>query len=140
MRPLALLLPATLLLPASSALAQTTPYPPPDTAAISTVQVTAPARTMRIRPEQAEKIGGTYAMSNGWYLKVRTAARYIDATIDNERPIRLAAVSPYHFSSGDGKVRMEFNRGENGDDMLMSYIPAPGLAQVVVSSAPIATR
>lgn len=140
MRPLALLLPATLLLPASSAPAQTASYPPPDTAAISTVQVTAPATTVRIRPEQAAKIGGTYAMSNGWYLKVRTASRYIDATIDDERPIRLVATEPYRFASGDGSVTMEFNRGEYGDDMLMSYVPAPGLAAVVVSSAPLAQR
>ncbi|THC41847.1 hypothetical protein [Massilia sp. Mn16-1_5] len=140
MRPLALLLPATLLLTASSAPAQTTPYPPADTAAISTVEVTAPAKIIRIRPEQAEKIGGTYDMSNGWHLKVRTTSRYIDATIDNQRPIRLVATTPYHFSSGDGNVRMEFNRGEYGDDMLMSYVPAPGLAAIVVSAAPIAQR
>ncbi|MFC5478832.1 hypothetical protein ACFPQ5_11555 [Massilia suwonensis] len=140
MRPMALLLPATLLLPLSSAQAQTTPYPPADTAAISTVQVTAPAKIMRIRPEQAEKIGGSYEMSNGWYLKVRTTSRYIDATIDEQRPIRLVAVAPYRFASGDGNVRMDFNRGEYGDDMLMSYLPAPGLAWVVVGSAPIAQR
>ena len=140
MRPLALLLPSALLLTASSALAQTTPYPPADTAAITTVEVTAPAKTMHIRPEQVQKIRGTYEMSNGWYLAVRTTSRYIDATIDNQRPIRLVASAPYRFASGDGNVRMDFNRGDYGDDMLMSYVPAPGLAAVVVGAAPIAQR
>lgn len=140
MRPLSLLLPASVLVFAFSAGAQTLPYPPSDTASISTVQVTGPARTARIGEEQASKIGGFYAMSNGWYLKVRTASRYIDAAIDNEKPIRLLPVAPYRFASGDGNVTMEFNRGESGDDMMMSYVPGPGLAQVVLTSAPLAQR
>lgn len=140
MRPMALLLPASLLLLASSALAQTAPYPSPNTAAPSSVQVTAPARAVQIRPEQADKIGGSYAMSNGWRLRVRTASRYIDATIDNEKPMRLIPVAPYKFASADGNVTMEFNQGSEGDDMTMSYVPAPGLAQVTVSSAPLAQR
>lgn len=140
MRPLSLLFPASLLALASSASAQTLPYPQPDTASISTVQVTAPAKTVRIRDDQARQIGGAYAMSNGWYLKVRTATRHIDATIDNERPLRLLAVAPYKFASRDGNVTMEFNRGQAGDEMMMSYRPDPRLAMVVVFTAPMAQR
>lgn len=79
-------------------------------------------------------------MSNGWSLKVRPATRYIDATIDTEKPLRLAAVSPDKFISGDGNVTMEFNLGEAGDEMRLSYVPAAGLAQVVVRSVPMAQR
>lgn len=140
MRALSLLLPASLLVLASSAGAQNLPYPPSVSTAISTVQVTGVAKAARIREEQARKIRGTYAMSNGWNLKVRTTARYIDAAIDNEAPIRLLAVAPYRFASHDGNVTMEFNRGVEGDDMMMSYIPGPGLAQVVLSSASVAQR
>lgn len=139
MRSPLLLLPASVLL-ASSALAQTLPYPRTDDPAISTVQVTAPMKTVRIQPDQAYVIGGTYAMSNGWHLKVRTASRHIDATIDNQQPLRLFAVAPYKFASPDGNVRMEFNRGEWGEDMLMSYVPDPRLAQAIVLESRTAQR
>lgn len=141
MRPVSLLFPACLLALASSAGAQTLSYPQPDDPSMSTVQVTAPPKPIRVRDVQAEKIGGSYAMSNGWHLRVRTGSRHIDAIIDNQRPMRLLAVAPYKFSSRDGSVNMEFNKGIEGDDMQMSYLPDPRLAQVVVlSSEPIAQR
>lgn len=140
MRPFTLLLPASLLVLASSAGAQDLPYPQPDTGSVSTVQVS-PAKTVRIRDEQAANIVGSYAMSNGWYLKVRPATRHIEAKIDDRAPLRLLAVAPYKFASPDGSVTMEFNRGNTGEDMLMSYMPDPRLARVVViSSAPLAQR
>lgn len=139
MRPLHLL-PASLLL-AASAGAQNLPYPRADApSGISTVQVTAPPKTIRIQPDQVQMITGMYALSNGWYLKVRTGQRHIDATIDNEKPMRLYAVAPYRFSSADGNVKMEFNRGTWGDDMEMSYVPDPRLAQVIVLTSEVAQR
>lgn len=140
MRPLSLLLPASLLVLASSTGAQTSSYPQPDTAPISTVQVPAPATAVRIRQDQARQISGSYAMSNGWFLRVSTTSSYINATIDNEKPMRLLAVAPDKFVSGDGNVTMEFNRGDSGDDMVMSYVPDSRLAKVVVTSAPMAQR
>jgi hypothetical protein len=138
MRPLSLLLPASLLLLGSSALAQNQSYP--QSASLSTVQVTAPARTVRIDPNQARELTGSYAMSNGWHMKVSSAARHIDATIDDQQPIRLASVGENRFVSADGNVTMEFKRGAAGDEMLMSYRPDPRLAQVVVISSQLAQR
>ena len=138
MRPLSLLLPASLLLLASSALAQTQPYP--QTAPLSTVQVTAPARTVWIDRDQARELAGSYAMSNGWHLKIRPAVRHIDAAIDDQPPMRLMSVGEDKFVSADGNVTMEFNRGQAGDEMLMSYRPDPRLAQVVVISSRLAQR
>jgi hypothetical protein len=141
MRPLSLLLPASLLLLASSAGAQNMPYPPSEAASMSTVQVTARPKATWVREEEAQQIRGAYSMSNGWRMDVRAAARHIDATIDRQKPIRLIAVAPYKFVSRDGNVTMEFNRGEWGEDMMMSYVPDPRLAQVVViSSVPLAQR
>jgi nitrogen fixation protein len=134
------LLPASLLLLAASTGAQTLPYPRTETDPMSTVSVKAPPKTVRVRPDQAEMIGGSYAMSNGWRLKVRTASRHIDATIDREEPMRLYAVAPYKFASTDGNVNMEFNRGPAGEDMQMSYIPDQRLGQVVVISSQVAQR
>ena len=140
MRALSLLLPASLLLIASSTGAQTTPYPQPDPSAASTVEVTAPARRAWVRPAQARLIGGAYDMSNGWYLRVNTAAHHIDATIDKQAPMRLIPVSRYKFVTGDGNVIMEFAKGSSGDDMVMSYRPSPRMAWIVVGSAPLAQR
>lgn len=142
MRSLTLLLPAFLLVLASSTGAQDLPYPRTDTGteAISTVSVRAPAKTVRIWPDQAQTIRGTYAMSNGWNMKVSTAARHIDAAIDDQKPLRLFAVGPYQFASPDGNVNMEFNRGSWGEDVVMSYRPDPSLAQVIVISSEVAQR
>ena len=140
MRALSLLLPASLLVVASSTGAQTTPYPQPLAQSTSTVQVTAPSRHAWIRPAQARLIGGAYDMSNGWYLRVETAARHIDARIDNQPPMRLVPISRYKFASGDGNVIMEFAKGSSGDDMVMSYRPSPRMAWITVGSAPLAQR
>lgn len=133
------LLPASLLL-AAGTLAQTMPYPHPDAGAVSSVTVKAPVKTVLVRPDQAQIIAGSYDMSNGWRLKVRTAPRHIDASIDREPPMRLYAVAPYRFATADGKVDMEFNRGPMGEDMLMRYIPDQRLGQVVVISSAVARR
>lgn len=130
MRPLSLLIPASLLVLATGAGAQTQPYPLPDTAPISTVTVTAPGKTIRLRPDEVKQIAGTYDMANGWRLEVRGRPEYIDATIDSEKPMRLKAVSKNKFVSGDGNVTMEFNQ-RTGDDMKLSYIPDPSKPSMV---------
>ena len=139
MRPLSLLLPASLLTFAAGAPAQTVPAPAADES-ISSVQVRAPARLLRIRDEHAQNIVGNYAMSNGWYLKVRPALRHIAATIDNDRQLRLFPQSRYRFVSADGDVTMEFAQGRSGEDMVMSYRPDPLLADVVVITSTLAQR
>jgi hypothetical protein len=140
MRHLSLPLFTSLLVLSTGASAQVSVYPPSDTAPIITVKVTAQNKGFWLRTEQAQQIKGSYAMSNGWVLKVRPTSRYIDATIDHEQPMRLQAVSSDKFVSGDGNVIMVFNQGDFGDDMTMSYAPGLGLAQVVLTSAPIAQR
>jgi len=93
-----------------------------------------------IQEEQARHIAGTYDLANGWRLKVRPGTRTIDTKIDKQQPMRLLAVAPYKFVSGDGRVTMEFNRGEFGDDMLMTYAPDPRFADMVVISSAVAQR
>jgi hypothetical protein len=137
MRP-SLLLPACVLGLVAGASAQSLP----DTAPIATVQVTPAAGTYRLRNEQAQQISGLYDMSNGWSVDVRADGRYADVTIDGDRPMRLLAVSSRKLVSGDGDVTLEFSRGNADSDMVMRYRPAPGrgLAEIVVSSAPVAQR
>lgn len=139
MRPLSVLIPACLLALAASAGAQTQTYPPADTAPISTVKVTPGAKAVRLMPDEVKQIAGNYDMENGWQLEVRGKPEYIDATIDNEKPMRLRAVSKNKFVSGDGNVTMEFNQGTEGD-MKMSYVPDPSKPSMVSIPARRAKR
>lgn len=139
MRPLSLLIHASLLVLAAGAGAQTQPYPPPDTAPVPTVTVTAPSKAIRLRPDEVKQIAGNYDMANGWRLEVRGRPEYIDATIDTEKPMRLKAVSKNKFVSGDGNVTMEFNQG-TGDDMKLSYVPDPSKPSMVSIPAQKAKR
>ena len=139
MRHLSHLIPASLLVLAAGAGAQTQPYPLPDTAPVSSVTVTAPAKRVRLMPDEIKQIAGTYDMANGWRLEVRGKPEYIDATIDTEKPMRLKAVSRNKFVSGDGNVIMEFNQG-GADDMKMSYVPDPSKPSMVSIPAQRAKR
>ena len=141
MRPLSLLIPASLLALAASAGAQTQTqtYPLPDTAPISTVTVTGQAKAVRLRPEEIRQVAGNYDMANGWHLEVRGKPEYIDATIDTEKPMRLKAVSKNKFVTGDGNVTMEFNQ-TSGDDMKLSYVPDPSKPSMVSIPAQKAKR
>ena len=139
MRLLSLLIPASLLVLATGAGAQTQPYPRPDTAPISTVTVTAPAKVVRLRPDEVKQIAGTYDMANGWRVEVNGKPEYIDATIDTEKPMRLKAVSRNKFISGDGNVVMEFNQGTDYD-MKLSYAPDPSKPSMVSIPAQKAKR
>jgi hypothetical protein len=141
MRPVYLALPASLLLLASAAGAQTVHYPLTEPAPMSTVQVvTAPPAEFQPWTDELEAVSGKYAMSNGWRLKVEPASNGIFASIDKQRPIRLVALSPDKYVSRDGNVAMEFNRGEAGDQMVMSYVPDPRVAEVIVVRATLAQR
>ena len=140
MRAYFLLLSASLLLPAAHAGAQAMAYPPPDSAPITSVQVTARPSAPRIKTVVAHKISGGYDMSNGWYLRVHPGPRFIDAIIDDQPPLRQSAVPPHTFVSGDANVTMQFNRGEYGDEMEMSYRPDRRLAERIVISSRVAQR
>ena len=140
MRISSVLIPATLFFLASTGSAQTMPYPQDDTAPVTTVIVSAAATPYRIKAAQAQQIGGVYELTNGWRMKVRPGTRTIDTTIDQQKPMRLIAVSPYKFASGDGRVTMEFNRGDVGDDMIMRYAPDPRFADMVEISSSVAQR
>jgi hypothetical protein len=119
------------------------------------VQVTGAAQPFEFQASEADWISGGYAMSNGWRLKVDPSDNGIVAQIDkrpptllldpaqgidtvaqiNGRPIKLVAVSRDRYVSSDGNMALEFNRGSQGDEMLMSYAPDAGTAQVVVVSS-----
>lgn len=139
MRPLAVLIPASLLVLSASTSAQTQPYPPPDTAPTPTVTVTAPAKAVRLRPDEIKQIAGTYDMANGWRLEVRGKPAYIDAKIDTQPSMRLKAVSKNKFVTDDGNVIMDFNQG-TGEDMKLSYVPDPSKPSMVSIPAQKAKR
>ncbi|KGF82024.1 hypothetical protein IA69_08810 [Massilia sp. JS1662] len=136
MRPKSLMLIPALLALASGAQAQT--LQPADPVAV--VQVRPMDGPYRLRNEQARQIAGMYEMSNGWSVDVRPDMRHVDIVVDRNRPMRLLAVSSRKFVSGDGNVTMEFSRGNDENDMTLRYVPGPGLAEVVLTSASFAQR
>lgn len=140
MRPLYLAIPMSLLLVASNAHAQSTHYPATRIGPMSTVEVTAPPHAVRVSDDETKAVSGTYALSNGWRLHVRPALNGVVARIDDQQPMRLIALSPDKYVTSDGNVAMEFNRGEAGDEMMMSYVPDENLAEVVVVTATMASR
>jgi hypothetical protein len=140
MRTLYLILPVSVLL-ASSAGAQTQQQTPQtEPGAVSQVQVTAESLPFQFRDYEAEAISGGYHMSNGWRMKVAAADDGIVAQIGKRHPVRLVAVSRDRYISPDGNVFMEFNRGTQGDEMLMSYVPDTRSAQRVVVTSTLAQR
>ena len=136
MRPLSQMLIPVLLVSASGTQAQT--LAPDDPVAV--VQVKPMDGPYRLRNEQARQIAGTYEMSNGWSVDVRPDMRHADVLIDRNRPLRLLAISPRKFVSGDGNVTMEFSRGNDENDMTLRYVPGVGMAEVVFTSVSIAQR
>lgn len=141
MRSLSLMLPASLLVLASAAGAQTQSNPSTQSDEGAKVEVTAPSQPFEFYASEAEWISGAYAMSNGWRLKVDPAPDGIVAQIDKRHPIQLVAVSRDKYVTADGNMWMEFNRGR-GDDMVLSYVPDTRTAQVVVvtSTSTLAQR
>ena len=140
MRLLSLAVAGALLLVAANAGAQSRQYPVTGSESISSVQVIAPARTARVYQEHLDAVRGVYGMSNGWRMKVSSAAGGITAQIDRQPAMHLVALSPDRYVSRDGNVTMDFNQGDHGDDMSMSYMPDPRLAQVIVVKATLAQR
>ncbi|MGI4842651.1 MAG: hypothetical protein ACRYF7_05005 [Janthinobacterium lividum] len=138
-KPLVMALAVSAALLTADAAAQSR-QPPLGSAPMSSVQVTAPARTFRLYQDDLDAVRGIYAMSNGWRLQVSPAPGGISAQLGRGRAMRLVAVSPDKYASHDGNVTMEFNRGNSGDDMVMTYVPDPRLAQVVVVKATLAQR
>ena len=140
MRTQFLIFPVSLLLLASSAGAQTQHNSQTEPESVSQVQVTAESLPFQFRDYEAEAISGGYKMSNGWRMKVDPSADGIVAQINKERPIKLVAVSRDRYIAPNGNVFMEFNRGAQGDEMLMSYVPNSRTAQRVVITSTLAQR
>ena len=140
MRYLLLAIPVSLLLVSSHAGAQSKDYPFTSASDITTVEVTGHQRLYHVTREQTNAVKGKYQMSNGWSLDVQAKSSDIVARIDNERPMRLFAVSADKYVTQDGNVSMEFNRGSFQVEMLMSYVPSSNLAAVVTVGSSIAAR
>ena len=140
MRPLSLILPVALLVLASSAGAQAQRQPGTEPESVTQVQVTAETQPFQFRDYEAEAISGGYKMSNGWRMKVDPSSDGIVAQVNREHPMRLVAVSRDSYVAPDGNVVMQFNRGSQGDEMLMSYVPDSRTAQRVVVTSTLAQR
>lgn len=122
-----------------------TPAAPVDSEAkeaLSQVQVRGQVRRHRLDADEAKKVRGTYAMSNGWTLQVTPRVNRVFISIDNGEPIELLAQSGDKFASADGNIATVFNLGPWQDDVVMSYVPDSRLSdeRVIVGSSALAAR
>lgn len=110
--------------------------------ALSEVQVRGQTRHHRLDKYEARKVSGTYALSNGWIMRVIPRTGHVLVTINDGAPVQLFAQSPDKFASADGNIATVFNLGPWQDDVVMSYVPDSRLSdqRVVVGSGSLATR
>lgn len=125
---------------AGAARAQAVPTAPGAPNVLSEIQVVAAMPRYPIRLREARAVRGTYEMSNGWTLEVKPDWRRVYAEIDRRGQVELLPISPHKFVSADGNMAMEFNLGDNGDDMVLRYVPDAATAQAVVVTATLARR
>jgi hypothetical protein len=111
-------------------------------AALSQVQVRGQARHHRLDSSEMRRVGGTYAMSNGWTMDVKPGARNVMVSINDGAPIELLAQTADRFASADGNIATVFNFGPWQEDVVMSYVPDGRLssARVVLGSARLVAR
>ena len=110
--------------------------------ALSEVQVRGQTRRHRLDADEAKKIRGTYAMSNGWTVRVTPQARRVFITVNDGAPIELLAQSADKFATADGNIATVFNLGPWEEDIVMSYVPDARLSdqRVIIGSGALAAR
>ncbi len=110
--------------------------------ALSQVQVRGQTRRHRLDADEAKKVRGTYAMSNGWTMQVTPRVNRVYISINEGTPIELLAQSADKFASADGNIATVFNLGPWEDDVVMSYVPDSRLSdeRVIVGSGALAGR
>jgi hypothetical protein len=110
--------------------------------ALAEVQVRGQPRHYRLEPSEIKQVSGTYAMSNGWTVRVVPRMRHVYMHINDKPPIELFPQSADKFASADGNIATVFNLGMLGDDIVMSYVPDSRLSdqRVIVGSGVLAAR
>ena len=129
---------------AAQALPATKSAPVDDEArdALSQVQVRGQTRRHRLDADEAKKVRGTYAMSNGWTIQVTPRVSRVFISINQGAPIELLAQSGDKFASADGSIATVFNLGPWQDEVVMSYVPDRRLSdqRVIIGSGALAAR
>jgi hypothetical protein len=110
--------------------------------ALAEVQVRGQTRHYRLEPSEVRQVSGTYAMSNGWTVRVIPRLRRVYMQVNDKEPIELFAQSADKFASADGNIATVFNLGMLGDDIVMSYVPDSRLSdqRVIIGSGALAGR
>ena len=110
--------------------------------ALAEVQVRGQPRRYRLEPSEVKQVIGTYAMSNGWTVRVIPRMRHVYMHINDKPPIELFPQSADKFASADGNIATVFNLGMLGDEIVMSYVPDSRLSdqRVIIGSGALAAR
>lgn len=110
--------------------------------ALAEVQVRGQPKRYRLEPYEVKQVTGTYAMSNGWTMRVTPRSRHVYLQIDDKPPIEIFPQSADKFASADGSIATVFNLGMTGDDVVMSYVPDSRYSdqRVIIGTGSLAAR
>ena len=135
---------AALVIAADTAAAQTPAAPqgaPQADQAMGSIQVNAPFKRYKPQPEEVADALGTYDLDNGAVLRVARDHRKLTVYhAPNGAAVELIPVGRYIYMAGDRSLMMEFNRGELGEDVLVTYNPDTLAAERHSSGPRIAAR
>lgn len=88
------------------------------------IQVSAPSKRFKPQPEEVNAVIGTYDLDNGAVLRVARDHRKVTVYhAPNGTPVELIPVGRYIYMAADRSVMMEFNRGGDEDEVMVTYHP-----------------
>jgi hypothetical protein len=118
---------AALVIAADTAAAQQPATPMPAAQAdqsMGSIQVNATPDRFKPQPAELSAVMGTYNLDNGAVLRVGSEHRKVTVYhAPNGRPVELIPVGRYVYMASDRSLLMEFNLGELGEDVMVTYSP-----------------
>lgn len=135
---------AALVIAADTAAAQEPATPLPATQSDQTmgsIQVNATPNRFKPQPDEVATVMGTYMLDNGAVLRVGRALRKVTVYhAPNGTPVELMPVGRFVYMAADHSLLMEFNRGETGEEVMVTYGPDTVAAERHGSGARVAAR
>lgn len=135
---------AVLAFAADTAAARQASSPPSATQAgqaVGSIQVNAPLQRFKPQPGEVADALGTYELDNGAVLRVLRDHRKLTVYhAPNGAAVELIPVGRYIYMASDRSLMMEFNRGELGEEVMVTYSPDSVAAERHGSGPRIAAR
>jgi hypothetical protein len=87
-----------------------------------------------------DEIAGTYKMSDGRWLEMRSRSGIVRADLDGVPVTTLRAVDATTLASVDSSMSMRFGRDREANMLVTVSLAAPGAAPQLIASLPAVRR